>query len=180
MSAVRARLWRGVGRHAFRWTPHLAYGLRRRILRLFGASITGSTKFRRSVRIDCPWNLTAGALTVFGDAAILRGADSITIGERCVVSQHAMLSTEMRQPGAAGRPRTTAPIRIEDDCWIATDTLVLPGAVVHAGTVVGARALVEGELPGWSIAVGEPARVLGERTVAAASHGDAPGPGSMS
>jgi acetyltransferase-like isoleucine patch superfamily enzyme len=29
---------------------------------------------------------------------------------------------------------------------------------VHAGTVVGARSLVESDLPGWRIAIGEPAR----------------------
>ncbi len=163
-STFKQTLWRTLGSRVFALSPHTAHKFRRRLLRFFGASLTGNVKVRRSVRIDRPWNLTAGHLTIFGDAAALRLCAPITIGDRCVISQHAILTTEMLDPDT--REPTSAPITIEDDCWIAADALVLPGTTVHAGTVVGARALVATDLPGWTVAVGEPARAIKPRTFA--------------
>lgn len=158
----RALMWRTIGCVAFRCSPHVAHGFRRRVLRLAGARLRGRVKIRRSVRIDRPWNLEAGNLTIFGDHAVLRLRRPLVIGERCVVSQHAIVTTEMLDPRDPAR-RVEGPIRIEDDCWVAAETLVLPGSVIRAGTVVGARGMVEGELPGWSIAVGQPARAIKAR-----------------
>jgi putative colanic acid biosynthesis acetyltransferase WcaF len=164
---LRSLLWRGVGRFLFRWTFRTWYGPRRLILKLFGTCLTPRTKFRRTVRVDRPWNLSAGTLTVVADDVILRARLPIAIGDRCVISQLAVLTTERRDQDAAGFPTVAAPITIEDDVWIATDTLVLPGSRVGAGTVVGARALVDGELPGWMIATGEPAVPRAPRTLKA-------------
>ena len=163
-SPFKQSLWRVLGARVFACTPHTAHKFRRRLLGAFGATLSGNVKIRRSVRIDRPWHLAAGHLTIFGDHAALRLAAPVTIGERCVISQHAILATEMLDP-RTGRT-TSAPITIEDDCWIAADALVLPGTTVHAGTVVGARALVATDLPGWTVAVGEPARGIKPRVFA--------------
>ncbi len=154
---LRSLLWRGVGQLLFRWTFRTWYGPRRLILKLCGTRLTPRTKFRRTVRVDRPWNVSAGTLTVVGDHVILRARLPITIGDRCVISQLAVLTTVRRDHSASGFPIVAAPITLEDDVWIAADTLVLPGSKVGAGAVVGARGLVEGELPGWMIATGEPA-----------------------
>lgn len=162
VAAWRTSFWSLIGRHAFRCSPHAAHGFRRRLLRLAGASLRGNVKIRRSVLIDRPWHLSAGHLTVFGDDATLRLSRPLHIGERCVVSQLAIVTTQMLDPHQPTRA-IHAPITIEDDCWVAADALVLPGTIVRAGTVVGARALAEGELPGWSVAVGQPARPIKAR-----------------
>jgi putative colanic acid biosynthesis acetyltransferase WcaF len=153
---LRALLW-AVGRWPFRWTLRNWHRPRRFILRLCGARVTKRTKILRTVRIDRPWNVTAGYLTVLGEHAVLRARRPITIGDRCVISQLVVLTTERRDPEIGGFPTISAPITINDDVWIAADTLVLPGATIGAGAVVGARALVEGELPAWMVAAGEPA-----------------------
>lgn len=160
-SLLRSCLWRCLGQPLFACTPHTAHRFRYALLKLFGAQLRGRVKIRRSVRIDCPWNLSAGHLTIFGDRAWLRAAAPITIGQRCVISQYAILSTEKIDPTT--RLPTIAPITIEDDCWIAAETLVLPGTAVHTGTVVGARAMVQTDLPEWSIAVGQPAKAIKPR-----------------
>lgn len=163
----RKWLWRLL-RPAFRMSPTPLHGVRRRILRLCGAEIAANTKIRPSVRIDKPWNLKAGRLTIFGDAADLRLDERLEVGDRCVVSQYTVVATACVEPDQpAGVPDASeirrGPIVVEDDCWIATDAFVMPGSVVRAGTVVGARSLIDGELPGWSIAVGEPARAIKRR-----------------
>lgn len=149
--------WRWFGARLFRWTPHAAYAVRRSLLRAGGASIPSNAKFRRSAIIESPWNLTVGERTVVGDDAVLRGPCVISIGARCVVSQYALVTTTRRDAGDPKGPPIQSAVTIEDDCWIATDAYVDPGVCVAAGTVVGARAVVAGDLPGWMVAVGHPA-----------------------
>ena len=54
-------------------------------------------------------------------------------------------------------------IIVEDDCWIGAGVVLLDGAILRRGSVVGALSLVRGELPEYSISVGNPARTIGYR-----------------
>lgn len=152
---------------AFRLSPTPLHNIRRKILKLCGANVAPNAKIRPSAQIDRPWNLSLGALAIIGDKAEINATEPITIGDRCVVSQLTILTTDIVEPDQTGTPdpakRRRGPITIEDDAWVATETLVLPGATVRAGTVVGARGLIEGELPGWSVCVGQPARRIKDR-----------------
>jgi acetyltransferase-like isoleucine patch superfamily enzyme len=56
----------------------------------------------------------------------------------------------------------TAPIRICDYVWLGFDVVVLKGVTIGEGAVVGARAVVTRDVPPWTIAVGNPARVAKE------------------
>jgi putative colanic acid biosynthesis acetyltransferase WcaF len=154
---LRSLLWRLLGRWLYRWSFHNFYRLRHALLVLHGARLGPNTKFRRTVHIDRPWNLAAGELAMIGDHAVLHARAPLTIGNRSVVSQLAVVTTECRDPMHSEYPSRAAPIVIEDDCWIAADCLVLPGSTVRAGTVVGARSVVEGELPEGCVAIGDPA-----------------------
>jgi acetyltransferase-like isoleucine patch superfamily enzyme len=120
-------------------------------------------RLRRSVTIDKPWNVTADDLVIFGDGAVVLAGEHITIGKRSVVSQYAMLITVAGDCSTAGVSKRRGEITIEDDCWVATDAVVMPNAHIENGTVVGARSLVEGALPSWKICTGEPAQPRGER-----------------
>ena len=48
-------------------------------------------------------------------------------------------------------------IIIEDDVWIGANCVILDGALLRRGCVVGAGSLVRGELPEYSICYGTPA-----------------------
>jgi acetyltransferase-like isoleucine patch superfamily enzyme len=58
---------------------------------------------------------------------------------------------------------TAQGIVIEDDVWLAAGAIVLDGAHVGRGSVVGAGAVVTGDLPPYSVAVGSPAKVIRDR-----------------
>lgn len=150
-------LWMSVGRFLYRLTFHNWYQPRQLILQAFGATMGERTKFRRTVDIDRPWNLWAGALVMIGDHAVLRARRPIVIGDRAVVSQLSVLSTEIRDLHRPGFLIGSAPITMEDDTWVAADALVLPGSIIRRGSVVGARSVVQGELPAWTVCAGEPA-----------------------
>ena len=54
-------------------------------------------------------------------------------------------------------------IHIGDDVWIGAGSVIVDGAVLGRGCVVGAKALVDGELPEYSINRGIPARTVDYR-----------------
>jgi acetyltransferase-like isoleucine patch superfamily enzyme len=56
-----------------------------------------------------------------------------------------------------------SPVRIGPDVWIGTKASVLRGVRVGAGCVIAAHALVNRDLPPYSVAVGVPARVVRNR-----------------
>lgn len=60
-----------------------------------------------------------------------------------------------------------ADVTIGRDVWLGARVVVLPGARIGDGAVIGAGALVRGEIPARAIAVGVPARVVGTREVTA-------------
>ncbi|SMX46469.1 acyltransferase [Actibacterium lipolyticum] len=63
------------------------------------------------------------------------------------------------------QPMDEADVFIGNDVWLGTRAIVLPGAKIGDGSIIGAGALVRGEIPPYSIAVGVPARVVGQRTL---------------
>ena len=56
-----------------------------------------------------------------------------------------------------------APVRIGPDTWLGVKSSVLRGSRIGRGSVVGAHAVVRGDVPEYSIAVGAPARVVRNR-----------------
>lgn len=167
---IRGWLWRWLGAPIYRMTFHNWYRLRRAILRSFGAEVHPTVKFRRTVRIDRPWNLAAGKLALIGDHSIFRARAAITIGDHCTVSQYAMLTTECRDPSDPHCAARIGPIRIEDECWVAADAIVLPGVRMARGSVLGARALLAEDLAPATVAAGAPARAVGQRTLTTAKN----------
>lgn len=49
-------------------------------------------------------------------------------------------------------------IIIEDDVWIGANSVILDGAIIGKGAVVGASSLVNGELKPYSVNIGIPAK----------------------
>lgn len=66
------------------------------------------------------------------------------------------------------QPLTTrGDIVVEDDVWLGYGVVVLSGARIGRGAVVGANSVVTGEIPAGAVAVGAPARVVRMRGEAA-------------
>lgn len=53
------------------------------------------------------------------------------------------------------------PVRIGDKAWIGFNASILKGVTIGEGAVVGAGAVVSRDVPPYSVAVGNPARVIG-------------------
>lgn len=53
------------------------------------------------------------------------------------------------------------------DCWIGREAMLLPGAELGNGVIVGARAVVRGKVPDYAVVTGNPATVIRMRYDAA-------------
>lgn len=58
------------------------------------------------------------------------------------------------------RPYYIAPVIIEDNVWIAEGVVIMPGVVIGKGCIIGANAVVTKSIPSYSMAVGQPAKVI--------------------
>jgi acetyltransferase-like isoleucine patch superfamily enzyme len=52
---------------------------------------------------------------------------------------------------------------IEDDCWIASNSILLAGVTIGKGSVVAAGSVVTQDVPPYSVVAGVPARVIKNR-----------------
>lgn len=115
-------------------------------------------------------NLVIGEHVVINSGCVLYTGQGIRIGNHVAIAANCTLapvnhayqerSRLIREqgflPGRGG-------IVIEDDVWIGANCVLLDGAVLRRGCVVGAGSLVRGELAPYTVYGGQPLRVLGER-----------------
>ncbi|MEK8045027.1 acyltransferase [Ideonella margarita] len=75
------------------------------------------------------------------------------------------LPIRLQDRARAGLPAAerSQPVEVGDDCWLGIGVAVMPGVRIGRGCVLGAHSVVTTDLPPYSIAVGSPARVIGQR-----------------
>jgi putative colanic acid biosynthesis acetyltransferase WcaF len=162
---ILARVAWGAGSVAFRWSPRALHGLRRGLLRAFGANVGREVHVSPSARVTYPWLLTIGDYAAVGDEALLYNLGPLTIGPRATVSQRAHLCGGSHDHGDPTMPLRRLPIIVEADAWVCADAYVGPGVTVGKGAVVGARAAVFQNVEPWAIVGGNPAQVIGRRSL---------------
>jgi maltose O-acetyltransferase len=58
-----------------------------------------------------------------------------------------------------------ADVFVGDDVWIGAAAIILPGVTIGNGAIIGAGAVVHRDVPAMSVAVGDSARVVGQRNL---------------
>jgi acetyltransferase-like isoleucine patch superfamily enzyme len=58
------------------------------------------------------------------------------------------------------QPVTTSTITIEDDCWIGANAVITAGVTIGKHSVIAGGAVVTKNIPPFSVAVGNPAKVI--------------------
>lgn len=100
----------------------------------------------------------------------------VSIGAGCLFAKNVTIlsSTHVIHGGGTIRENDAAarlqaghglytPVVIGDDCWLGSNSVILPGVTLATGTVVGANAVVTKCFPAYSIIAGVPARQIGSR-----------------
>ena len=117
-----------------------------------------------------------GPALVLGDRVQIRTDVTISAAESVVVEDDVVMAGgvtivdsdhthEGPADAVAFNPLVTAPIRIGRGSWLGERVTVLRGTTIGAGCIIGAGSVVRGEIPDSSVAVGAPARVVGQTAV---------------
>ena len=100
--------------------------------------------------------------------AIISTNKRVVIGDYCFIAHEVVLADEFcaKPPGADlemdPAPETNPPaIILGDNVWVGARAMLLQGARIGEGAIVGAAAVVDFEVPPFAIVAGNPARVVG-------------------
>jgi virginiamycin A acetyltransferase len=116
-------------------------------------------------------DITIGEECQLNSGCVLYSGNGIVIGNGVLVAANVVLAptnhaiVDLTRPiRAQGFAPSRGGIAIEDDVWIGAGAVLLDGARVGRGAVIGALTLIRGEVEPYSIVVGNPPRAVGSRT----------------
>lgn len=98
-------------------------------------------------------NLVVGDRVSINRNTVIVCHDSITIGSGCSIAPNVMIydhDHKFDQNGIA-RGFNTAPVTIENNCWIGGGSIILRGSHIGEGCVIGAGCVVKGTIPPHSL-----------------------------
>ncbi len=111
-------------------------------------------------------HLRIGDNTSFQQGCQLTAAQQVTIGKNVLIGSNVLITDNDHiydhptKPASAIRELHTAPVIIEDGCWLGFACVILKGVTIGERAVIGANAVVTSDIPPYSVAVGAPARVV--------------------
>ncbi|MFT3831401.1 MAG: acyltransferase [Opitutaceae bacterium] len=105
--------------------------------------------------------LTIGRGTFINRGAALAAAQSVRIGDNCLLGEWVSVLDTDFHPVHADAPIAVAPVVIGRNVWLGNRATVLRGVTIGDHAVVGAGAVVTHDVPARAIVVGNPARVVG-------------------
>lgn len=109
-------------------------------------------------------NIVIGEDTIIGEGATLDGRDKLTIGDHVDIASEVMIFNAQHDINDEYFAAERAAVVIGDYAFIGPRAIILPGVTIGKGAVVAAGAVVTKDVPQFSIVVGIPAKVIGERS----------------
>ena len=100
------------------------------------------------------------------DVGEIHIGDNVMIGPNVTLAtpMHPLLPEERnarkREDGSFYNLEYAKPITIKDNCWLASNVVVCGGVTIGEGCVIGAGSVVTRDIPPYSLAAGNPCRVI--------------------
>ncbi|MDN7023946.1 acyltransferase [Methanoculleus sp. FWC-SCC1] len=112
--------------------------------------------------------MTIGDHTWIGQSCFLHSAGGIRIGRAVGIGPGVTILTSVHTEGEASQPvicndLTFGEVVVGDGSDIGVNTILLPGVTIGEGCIIGAGSVVTKDVPAYSVAAGNPARVLRSR-----------------
>ncbi|OLN82211.1 putative maltose O-acetyltransferase [Colletotrichum chlorophyti] len=114
---------------------------------------------------DYGYNISIGQNVLIGRNATIIDTCEVKIGDNCTIGPNLSIYTTTlpldpkRRLGTKGT-QLGEPVTIGEDCWIGGNVTILPGKSIGRGCTVGAGTVVVTDIPPFTIAVGNPSRVV--------------------
>ncbi|MDO5694838.1 MAG: sugar O-acetyltransferase [Aeriscardovia aeriphila] len=120
---------------------------------------------RPPIRLDYGLGLKIGKRTFINMDFLIVGGGAVSIGEDCLIGPRCSIYTPNHAVAAGPRLdgwQNNSDVRIGNNVWFGGNVTVCPGVSIGDNCVIGAGAVVVKSIPANSIAVGNPAHVVGE------------------
>lgn len=93
--------------------------------------------------------------------------DNVGVGGGSYIFTHGFWLSELE-----GYPTGFGPVLIKDNTWLPWGCFIMPGVTIGRGVIVGARSLVNRDVPDGALVAGMPAKVIRERSNREMTHAD--------
>lgn len=142
----------------------LSCRLRRLVLNSLGAKIARGTLIYRNVLILGNVEISSGS-SISNNTCLNGVSAGISIGSDVMIASGCCIvafdhGTRLSEGPMIRQPLVEAPIRIEDDVWIAANCTITSGVTIGTGAIVAANSVVTADVPPRAIVGGAPARLL--------------------
>jgi acetyltransferase-like isoleucine patch superfamily enzyme len=113
------------------------------------------------------YNVSIGSHTAIGEYVHIWGNGGVNIGSDVLIAAQCCISSLGHDyTSSLINEKTIAkPVIIEDAVWMGYNVTVLPGVKIGKGSVIGAGSVVSKDIPPYSIAVGNPCKVIKKREI---------------
>lgn len=122
---------------------------------------------RPGIKFAKGYNISVGDNSGLGDNCFLQDIGEIVIGNDVLMAPEVMIFTanhRMKKDELIRNQGTDIEnVFIEDDVWIGTRAIILPGVRIGKGAVIAAGAVVAKDVEPYVIVGGVPAKVIGIR-----------------
>jgi carbonic anhydrase/acetyltransferase-like protein (isoleucine patch superfamily) len=131
-------------------------------------TVDGKCSFYFAVRYTEKPTLRIGNNVGIGHTSSFTVGRDITIGNNVMIGDHVVMfdspghptDPALRLAGSPALPEDVKPIRIEDNVWIGSGTIVYPGVTIGEGSIVARGAIVMNSVLPNVIVAGSPARQI--------------------
>lgn len=103
--------------------------------------------------------LTIGDYSTIGDRTEIHAGARVAIGKGVLISWDCVIM-DRDYHGIGTKPERVLSVNIEDGAWIGCRSVILPGVTIGRGAVIGAGSVVTSDIPPFTVAAGNPARVI--------------------
>jgi putative colanic acid biosynthesis acetyltransferase WcaF len=142
-----------------------ASGIKRRLLRIFGAKVGIGVIIKPSINIKYPWFLTVGDYCWIGENVWIDNLAPVVIGSNVCISQGAMLLTGNHDFSQPTFDLITKGIKLEDGVWIGAKSVVCPGVIARSHSVLTVQSVATKTMDPFMIYRGNPAVPIKKRTL---------------
>ena len=132
-------------------------------LRLLGADIGEDVFIGARVWVRHPKNLTIGDGTSFHGTVCIDSCEHVRFGRQVLVNDDATFLTGEHDVNSSTFATTGEPLTVGDYAWLTQKIIVLPGANIGEGAVVGAGSVVTRPVEPYTVVAGNPARKIASR-----------------
>lgn len=126
-------------------------------------------KFGRNNTLFFPIKIYGKGNIIIGDNCAINaythiwGSGGLKIGNDVMIAAHVIITTVTHDYNSRSirfAKLIYRNIAIEDDVWIGSGAIILPGIKIGKGAIIGAGSVVTHDVPSFAIVAGNPARII--------------------